>query len=1231
MAKRRERIEGLRRKLSEGIVVLDGAMGTMIQRQGLEAADFKGEVFEGHDGSLEGCNDALSMSKPEVIAGIHRRYLEAGAHMVETNTFNAQSVSMADYGLEDRCLEMNRAAAEVARREVKRFEERHPGEMRWVAGAMGPTNQTLSMSPDVERPMYRGIGFDELREAYAEQARGLIEGGVDVLLVETIFDTLNAKACLIAIDEVCQELGVEVPVMISATITDQSGRTLSGQTLEAFWVSVAHAEPLSVGLNCALGPAEMKPYMEELARRVPVPVSCYPNAGLPNEFGEYDLGADEMAAIIEDFAEAGWLNMVGGCCGTTPEHIEAIATVARRHEAREVAAGSPYPQFAGLEALTLRDDSNLTMVGERTNVAGSRRFKRLIMDGDFEKALAVARGQVEGGANIIDINMDDGMLESAEAMEKFLKLVATEPEISKVPIMIDSSRFEVVERGLKWVQGKGIVNSISLKEGEEAFIRQAEVIKRYGAAVVVMLFDEEGQATTLEHRKRIVDRARRLLVEEVGFEERDIIVDPNVLTVATGMEEHDDYGRGFIEAVEAIKERYPSMLTMGGISNISFSFRGQRTVREAVNSAFLYFAVRAGLDLAIVNAGHLEVFDEIEEELKELVVDVVLNRREDATERLLNYAQAYEEEEVEAGQRAAWRDKPVGERLEYALVKGIDEFVEEDVEEARQAYDKALEVIEGPLMEGMGVVGDLFGEGKMFLPQVVKSARAMKKAVSYLLPYMEEESAEEGKEKKGRGKVLLATVRGDVHDIGKNIVSVVLSCNDFEVIDLGVMVPADEILRRAREEEVDVIGLSGLITPSLDEMEYVAELLEREGFDVPLLIGGATTSRRHTSIKIAPKYEEPTVHVIDASRVSGVVSKLLNPVERVEFVESNRERQARDREIYEGGKSRPMLSLEEARANRWRLRFEEEDRRRPSFLGSQVVDDVSLEELADYIDWTPFFVAWELRGRYPQVLDDERYGEAAREVFAEGQAMLSRIIEEQWLEPRGVYGFYRAASEGDDILLFEDEARQEVKMRLCTLRQQRQRHGEEQANMALADLVAPREMGVPDYMGAFAVTAGHGARARIEAFEAQQDDYGAIMFKVLADRLAEAFAEWLHARARVAWGHEEEGEFGNEALIDEAYRGIRPAPGYPACPDHTEKAKLWRLLDVEATAGMSLTESYAMRPASSVSGWYFGHREARYFRVGDIGRDQVEDYARRKDMEIAQVERWLAPNLGYEP
>ncbi len=1225
-----EKTERLRRALQRRILVLDGAMGTMIQRLGLGEDDFRGERFADHPHELNGCNDLLSMTKPEAIGQIHRQYLEAGADIIETNTFNAQRVSMEDYGLEEYCLEMNRAAAQVARRAADVVEADDPDRPRFVAGAMGPTNRTLSMSPDVERPMYREITFDDLRDAYAEQAQGLIQGGVDLILVETIFDTLNAKACLMAIDDVFAQVGRRLPLMISVTVTDQSGRTLSGQTLEAFWISVEHANPLCVGLNCALGPKEMKPWVEDFSRRVSVAVSCYPNAGLPNEFGEYDESPHEVAQVLDEYGRQGWLNVVGGCCGTTPDHIAAIADVAARHEPRQIPKPMKWSRIAGLEPLIIRDDSNFIMVGERTNVSGSRKFRRLIEEEDYEEALSVARHQVEGGANILDVNMDAGMLESKEVMRSFLKLIATEPDIARIPIMIDSSRFDVIEAGLQCVQGKAIVNSISLKDGEEAFLERAKTIRRYGAALVVMLFDEEGQATTLEHRMKIVDRAYSMLVEEVGFSPQDIIFDPNVLTVATGMSEHDDYARGFIEAVEAIGGRYPEVKTIGGVSNVSFSFRGQSAIREAVNSAFLYYAIDAGLDMGIVNAGHLEVFDEIDPELRELVVDVILNRRPDATQRLLEFAGAYEAEEKQAEKQASWRQAPVGERLRHALVKGIVDHLEEDVEEARLAHDRPLDVIEGPLMDGMGVVGDLFGEGKMFLPQVVKSARAMKKAVSFLLPFMEAErdGAQPGR---GRGTVLLATVRGDVHDIGKNIVGVVLGCNDYHVVDLGVMVPGDDILDRAAQEGADVVGLSGLITPSLDEMVHVAREMERRGLDIPLLIGGATTSRRHTSIKIAPEYSGPVVHVIDASRVSGVVGTLLNPVRKVDFLEQNRSRQERDRQVYKQRRSRKMLTIEQARHNRPPLDYEPEDRPEPSFLGRRVVEELSVETLADYIDWTPFFIAWELRGRYPQILEDEKFGDAAQEVFDEGRQMLERVIEEKWLRPRGVWGFFPAAAEGDDILLYEDEERQRVRMRLCMLRQQRERHGKEQPNRSLADYIAPAESNVPDWMGAFAVTAGHGVAEKIAEFEEQGDDYRAIMIKVLADRLAEAFAEYLHQQARIAWGYERPGQWTKQELIAEAYRGIRPAPGYPACPDHTEKAKLWELLDVEETARIELTDSFAMMPASAVSGWYFAHREAKYFRVGDVGRDQLEEYARRKEMDRSEVERWLAPNLGYKP
>ena len=1220
-----ERTDALHAAIDERILVLDGAMGTMIQRLELEEEDFRGEQFADHPDELDGCNDLLSVTQPEMIGDIHRQYLAAGADIIETNTFNAQSVSMADYGLQERCRLLNRSSAQVAREAADEFEN-DDGRPRFVAGAMGPTNKTLSMSPDVERPMYRETTFEELRESYREQACGLIEGGVDVLLVETIFDTLNAKACLMAIEDAFGDMGKELPIMISVTVTDQSGRTLSGQTLEAFWISVEHADPISVGLNCALGPEEMKPYVEELARRVPVPLSCYPNAGLPNEFGEYDESPEAMAQALDDFAAEGWVNMVGGCCGSTPEHIEAIAQVAGDYEPREPSEPMEESRFSGLEPLILRDDANFTMVGERTNVAGSRKFKRLIKSEDYQEALSVARQQVEGGANILDVNMDDGMLDSEEVMRSFLKLIATEPAIARIPIMVDSSKFDVVKAGLQCVQGKAIVNSISLKDGEETFRRQAREIRRYGAAVVVMAFDEEGQATTLDHRMRIVDRVYRILTEDVGFAPQDIIIDPNVLTVATGMEEHDDYARGYIEAVEAIEDKYPELNTIGGISNVSFSFRGQRAVREAVNSAFLYYAIDAGLDMGIVNAGHLEVFDEIDDELRELVVDVILNRRDDATERLLEFAGAYEAEEKDAEEEAKWRGKPVGERLSHALVKGITDHIEEDVEEARLAAERPLDVIEGPLMEGMGVVGDLFGDGKMFLPQVVKSARAMKKAVSYLLPYMEDDADGEST---GRGTVVLATVRGDVHDIGKNIVNVVLGCNDYDVVDLGVMVPGDEILDAVEEHDADIVGLSGLITPSLDEMVHVAKDMERRGMEVPLLIGGATTSRRHTSIKIAPEYSGPAVHVIDASQVSGVVGTLLNPVQRIDFLEENEHRQERDRNVYKQRGSREMLSIEEARSNRRELTYDAKDRPRPEFTGRRVVDDVDLEELTKFLDWTPFFIAWELKGAYPQILESDKYGEAAREVFDEGRAMLQKIVDEQWLRPRGVYGFFPANADGDDILVYEDDERTKVRRRLCTLRQQRKRHGEEQPNQALSDFIAPAETGLDDWIGAFAVTAGHGIDEKLAEFEADHDDYRSIMLKVLADRLAEAFAEYLHQRARIEWGYEEPGELSNEELIDEQYRGIRPAPGYPACPDHTEKKKLWQLLDVGDTAGIELTESYAMMPAAAVSGWYFAHRDSKYFRVGDIGKDQVEEYAERKQMKLRDVERWLAPNLGY--
>jgi 5-methyltetrahydrofolate--homocysteine methyltransferase len=1216
---------GLTACLDERILVLDGAMGTMIQRFRLDEADFRGQRFAAHGKDLKGFNDLLVLTRPDVIADIHRQYLEAGADIIETNTFNGTSISMEDYGLEHLVYELNVAAAKLAREACDEFTDKTPDKPRFVAGAIGPTNRTLSLSPDVNRPMYRAIDFDTLKDSYKEQARGLIDGGVDALLAETVFDTLNLKACVVAIEEVFEEKGLRLPLMISVTITDNSGRTLSGQTVEAFWISVEHARPLSVGINCALGAEEMRPYMEELQRIAPVYASCYPNAGLPNAFGEYDQGAETMGRILAEFAREGWLNMVGGCCGTTPDHIAAIARAVAPYKPRKIPAPSPHTRYAGLEPFVIRPDSNFTMVGERTNVTGSRRFARLIKARDYETAAEVAREQVDGGANLIDVNMDEGRLEAEQEMRIFLNLLATEPDIARVPVMIDSSRFSVIEAGLKCVQGKAVVNSISLKEGEEAFKAQARTIRRYGAAVVCMLFDETGQAVTLEHRLAIAQRAYRILVDDVGFSPQDIVFDANVLTVATGMEEHDDYAIGFIEGVRAIKNLFPEVKTIGGISNVSFSFRGNEPVREAINAAFLYHAIAAGLDMGIVNAGQLEVYDEIPRQLLEYVEDVLLNRRSDATERLVAYADTVIGEGKERKVDLRWRERDVAARLEHALVNGIVEFLEEDVEEARKQAPRALDVIEGPLMSGMKVVGDLFGEGKMFLPQVVKSARAMKKAVAYLLPYMESEqdgSAETNKQ----GKVLLATVKGDVHDIGKNIVGVVLGCNNYEVIDLGVMVPADQILRVARERKVDVIGLSGLITPSLDEMVHVASEMERLAMEIPLLIGGATTSRRHTSVKIAPAYRHPVVHVIDASRVAGVLQELLTQDRREKFIEDNCATQQKDRSVYAGHRKPPLLSLEMARQNGPVIEWRPEDIPAPSFTGVRAIE-VPLHELVPYIDWTPFFIAWEFKAIYPHIFDHPDYGEAAKELFDHAQALLERVVSEGWLQARGVYGFFPAARDGDDILLYADHTRTTVLERLCMLRQQQTRHGEEQPNLSLADYVAPHEADLPDHVGAFAVTAGLGIERALARFEDELDDYNAIMLKAIADRLAEAFAEYLHARVRREWGYGEEEALTNDDLIEEKYRGIRPAPGYPACPDHTEKLKLFKLLAVPDNAGIDLTESMAMYPAASVSGWYFAHPQARYFRVGDIGDDQVLDYAARKGMEPDEIRRWLAPYL----
>jgi len=1226
---REERIAGFRRLLGERILVLDGAMGTMIQQRGLQEADYRGERFRGWDRDLKGANDLLTLTRPDVIGDIHRLYLEAGADVVETNTFNANAPSLGDYGLEELVHELNLEAARLARRVADEVAAR-TGRPRFVAGALGPTNRTASLSPDVNDPGHRNIDFDRLRATYAEATRGLIEGGADLILVETVFDTLNAKAALYAVRELLDDLGLDLPVMVSGTITDASGRTLSGQTTEAFWNSIRHARPTTVGLNCALGARQLRPYVEELSRIADTFVCAYPNAGLPNAFGEYDEEAEDTAAFIRDWAESGFVNMVGGCCGTTPAHIEAIARAVEGRPPRVPAQPPLRCRLSGLEPLNVGPETGFVNVGERTNVTGSARFRKLIEAGDYAAAVEVARQQVDNGAQIIDVNMDEGMLDSEAAMKRFLNLVAAEPDIARVPVMIDSSKWSVIEAGLKCIQGKGIVNSISLKEGEGPFLEQARKVRRYGAAVVVMAFDEQGQAETVERKVAICERAYGLLTREVGFAPEDIIFDPNIFAVATGIEEHDGYGVAFIEAVSRIKERCPGSLTSGGLSNVSFSFRGNDRVREAMHSVFLYHAIRAGLDMAIVNAGQLAIYEEIESGLRERVEDVILNRRPDATERLLEVAGRYK---GEAGERRAedleWRKLPVAKRLEHALVKGIDEYVEADVEEARLAAARPLEVIEGPLMDGMNVVGDLFGEGKMFLPQVVKSARVMKKAVAFLVPYIEQEK---GSASRTNGRIVLATVKGDVHDIGKNIVGVVLQCNNFEVVDLGVMVPADRILQAAREQDADMIGLSGLITPSLDEMVHVAREMQRQGFVVPLLIGGATTSPAHTSVKIDPQYEHAVVYVKDASRAVGVCQSLVSPEGREAYVRKVKADHATRREQHAGRRAKgDRLSLAEARSRRARPDWATYRPPVPRFLGLKVIDDLPLRELVRYIDWMPFFNAWEFSGTFPAILDDPGKGEAARALWKDAQQMLDQVLRERWLRARAVLGFFPANSTDDDIEVYAAADREQVAWRLHHLRQQKQKPpGRPQ--LCLADYVAPRGSGVADFLGAFAVTAGIGIDEHVARFEAAHDDYSAILLKAIADRLAEAAAEALHERVRREyWGYAPDERLDAEQLVREEYRGIRPAPGYPACPDHTEKATLWRMLDVERNAGLRLTESFAMVPTAAVSGWYFSHPEARYFAVGPVGPDQVRDYAARKGIELAEAERWLAPNLGYDP
>ncbi len=1212
------------------IVILDGAMGTMIQQHKLDEAAFRGKQFARHPQDLKGCNDLLCLTQSEIVETIHRQYLEAGADIIETNTFNSTSISLADYKLESLAYDLNLAGARVARKAADAVAAKDSSRPRFVAGAMGPTNRTASLSPDVNNPGFRAVTYGQLVAAYTDQIRGLVDGGADVLLCETVFDTLNLKAALFAIEQYFEQSKTRLPVMVSVTVTDRSGRTLSGQTIEAFWNSISHLPLFSVGINCALGAKEMRPYLEELAQIAPIYISCYPNAGLPNAFGGFDETPAIMSGDLQEFAANGWINIVGGCCGTTPEHVKAIAQAVRDRAPHVPAVPEPYTRLSGFEPLTIRPDTNFVNVGERTNVTGSPQFAKLVLNGDYDAALNVARQQVLGGAQIIDINMDEGLLDSADAMTKFLNLVASEPDIARVPVMIDSSKWSVIEAGLKCVQGKPIVNSISLKEGEAAFKEQATLVRRYGAAVIVMAFDEKGQADTVERKIEICRRAYDILTNEVGFPPQDVIFDPNILTVATGIEEHNGYAVNFIEAARWIKANLPRCKVSGGVSNISFSFRGNNVVREAMHAAFLYHAIKAGLDMGIVNAGQLVVYEEIPKDLRELVEDVLLNRRSDATERLVAFAETVKQQGKAVVKDDVWRKGTVEDRLAHALVQGITDYIEADVEEARKQYDKPLHIIEGPLMAGMNIVGDLFGSGKMFLPQVVKSARVMKKAVAYLLPFMEE-----GKKTSGggrpRGTIVLATVKGDVHDIGKNIVGVVLGCNNYEVIDLGVMVPCEKILKAAKEKGATLIGLSGLITPSLDEMVHVAKEMTREGFAVPLLIGGATTSKAHTAVKIAPAYDQPVVHVLDASRAVGVVGQLVSPGQRAPFVEKTRREQDEIRTAHQSRQTKTvLLTLEQARARRTAIEWKVDDIPKPAFTGTRVLDSFPLDRLVPFIDWSPFFHTWELRGRYPQILDDPEVGEKAAELFRDAQKLLKDIVSKKLLTAKGVYGFFPANSVGDDIEVYADESRKKVLMTLHSLRQQTDKPAG-QPNQSLADFIAPKSTGLADYVGGFAVTTGIGIEALCARFEKDHDDYNSIMTKALADRLAEAFAECLHKQAREEWGYGKHERLSNEDLIREKYRGIRPAAGYPACPDHTEKRMLFDLLQAEKHTGIRLTESYAMYPASSVSGLYFAHPNAKYFAVGKIGRDQTRDYAKRKSVTLGDIEKWLGPNLGYEP
>ncbi|MFU1520656.1 methionine synthase [Vreelandella alkaliphila] len=1221
----------LTQRLAQRILILDGGMGTMLQNAELSEDDFRSDRFRDWPSDLKGNNDLLALTCPDLVARIHRDYLEAGADIIETNTFNSTRLSQSDYGMEDLVPELNRESARLARNvcDAVAAETNIP---RYVAGVLGPTSRTASLSPDVNDPSKRNVTFDELRENYYEAASALIEGGADLIMIETIFDTLNAKAAIYALEELFDDLNTRLPVMISGTITDASGRTLSGQTTEAFWNSVRHAQPLSVGLNCALGAEELRPYIEELSTKADTFVSAHPNAGLPNEFGEYDQTPEEMAAIVSEFAASGLVNIIGGCCGSTPEHIRAIAEAVSSMAPRKIAKRSHACRLSGLEPFNIEADALFVNVGERTNVTGSARFKRLIVEEDFTTALEVALEQVENGAQIIDINMDEGMLESQEAMVRFLNLIAGEPDIARVPIMIDSSKWDIIEAGLKCVQGKAVVNSISLKEGEAAFREQATKCRRFGAAIVVMAFDEEGQADTFARKTEICERAYRLLVDDIGFPAEDIIFDPNIFAIATGIDEHNNYAVDFIEATQWIREHLPHAMISGGVSNVSFSFRGNNPVREAIHSVFLYHAIRAGLSMGIVNAGQLAVYDDLPAELRDAVEDVVLNRRSDGTERLLDLADKYKGDGSGAAKKEdlEWRSWPVNKRIEHALVKGVTAYIEEDTEQARAEAARPIEVIEGPLMDGMNVVGDLFGAGKMFLPQVVKSARVMKQAVAYLIPYIE---AEKSEETKAKGKIVMATVKGDVHDIGKNIVGVVLQCNNYEVIDLGVMVPTEKILQAAQDHNADIIGLSGLITPSLDEMVHVAKEMKRRGMDLPLLIGGATTSKAHTAVKIEPQYDHPVIYVTDASRAVGVAGRLLAPNLKAAYVAEIREEYEKVRE--RNAKRRPKaadLDYTQARKRRFRTDWNSFTPVKPQVLGLKTFDNYDLEELVERIDWTPFFMSWQLAGKYPKILEDKVVGEAARNLFADAKVMLRKLIDEKRVQARGVIGLWPANSVDDDVIeVYADESRTEVVERLHHIRQQTTK-GRDGICYSLADFIAPKESGKADWIGGFAVTTGHGVDELSKAYEAAGDDYNAIMVQALTDRLAEAFAERIHERVRKEfWGYVPEETLDNDALIAEKYQGIRPAPGYPACPDHTEKATLFRLLDATENTGLALTENFAMWPAAAVSGWYFAHPQSKYFSTGKITRDQVEAIAQRKQMPLVEMERWLSPVLSYDP